>query len=151
MCFATHWLEACSSERVAFSLLLLVVPCVGQEPSICLCISSTLSRLRSWLPSVVDYGVLRETVGSPDSISTKDLKEKTHQLPISVMIKERRLRWLVYVVRSDNNMVELLLFAPSVPGHVQPVGRPFGTFLKDICAYWCADWLQKKWKKVNLL
>ena len=30
------------------------------------------------------------SVGSLDSISTKDLMEKTHQLPISVMIKERR-------------------------------------------------------------
>ena len=37
--------------------------------------------------------ITRDTVGRPDSISTKDLlMEKTHQLPISVMIKERRLR-----------------------------------------------------------
>ena len=32
--------------------------------------------------------------------------EKTHQLPVSVMIKERRLRWLRLAARrSDNNMV----------------------------------------------
>ena len=35
------------------------------------------------------------------------LMEKTHQLPISVMIKERRLRWLGHAARrSDNNMVK---------------------------------------------
>ena len=34
-----------------------------------------------------------------DSISTKDVMEKTHQLPISVMIKERRLRWLGHAAR----------------------------------------------------
>ena len=45
----------------------------------------------------------------PDSISTKDLMEKTHQLPISVMIKERR--------------------GEEIPGHVQPVGRPCGTWM----------------------
>ena len=49
-----------------------------------------LSRLEtlhnSWLRCIT-----RDTVGRPDSISTKDLMEKTHQLPISVMIKERRL------------------------------------------------------------
>ena len=33
------------------------------------------------------------------SISTKDLMEKTHQLPISVMINERRLRWLGHAGR----------------------------------------------------
>ena len=52
-----------------------------------------LSRLEtlhnSWLRCIT-----RDTVGRPDSISTKDLMEETHQLPISVMIKERRLRWL---------------------------------------------------------
>ena len=30
--------------------------------------------------------ITRDTVGRPDSISTKDLVEKTHQLSISVMI-----------------------------------------------------------------
>ena len=51
--------------------------------------------------------------------------EKTHQLPISVMIKERRLRWPGHAARrSDNNMVKQLL-----PGHVQPVGRPCGTWM----------------------
>ena len=30
---------------------------------------------------------MRATVGSLDSISTKELMEKTHQLPISVMIR----------------------------------------------------------------
>ena len=68
------------------------------------------------------------TVGGPDSISTKDLMEKTHQLPISVMIKERRLRWLGNAARrSDNNMVKQLIFATRIPGHVQPVGWPCGT------------------------
>ena len=83
-----------------------------------------LSRLEtlhnSWLRCI--------TRDRPDSISTKDLMEKTHQLPISVMIKERRLRWLGHAARlSDNNMVKQLLFATSIPGHVQPVGRPCGT------------------------
>ena len=56
--------------------------------------------------------------------------EKTHQLPISVMIKERRLRWLGHAARcSDNNMVRQLLFATRIPGHVQPVGRPCGTWI----------------------
>ena len=54
--------------------------------------------------------------------------EKTHQLPISLMIKERRLRWLGQC-RSDNNMVKQLLFATRIPGHVQPVGRPCGTWM----------------------
>ena len=55
--------------------------------------------------------------------------EKTHQLPISVMIKERRLRWLGHAARrSDNKMVKQLLFATRIPGHVQPVGRPCGTW-----------------------
>ena len=72
--------------------------------------------------------VYYNTVGCPDSISTKDLMEKTHQLPISIMIKERRLRWLGHAARrSGNNMVKQLLFATRIPGHVQPVGRPCGT------------------------
>ena len=61
--------------------------------------------------------------------------EKTYQLPISVMIKERRLRWLGHAARhSDNNMVT---------GHVQPVGRPCGTWMhyamrdvKDMVSKW---------------
>ena len=58
----------------------------------------------------------RDTVGRPDSISTKDLMEKTHQLPISVMIKKKRLRWLGHAARrSDNNMVKQLLFATRIP------------------------------------
>ena len=48
--------------------------------------------------------------------------EKTQQLPISVMIKERILRWLGHAARrSDNNMIKQLLFATRIPGHVQPV------------------------------
>ena len=88
-----------------------------------------LSRLEietlhnSWLRCIT-----RDTVGRPDSISTKDLMEKTHQLLISVMIKERRLRWLGHAaLRSVNNMVKQLIFATRIPGHVQPVGRPCGT------------------------
>ena len=74
-----------------------------------------LSRLEtlhnSWLRCI-----RRDTVGRPDSISTKDLMEKTHQLPISVMIKERRLRWLGPAARrSNNNMVKQLLFATRIP------------------------------------
>ena len=30
---------------------------------------------------------------------------------------------------SDNNMVKQLLFATRIPGHVQPVGRPCGTWM----------------------
>ena len=46
------------------------------------------------------------------------------------MIKERRLRWLGHAARrSDNNMVKKLIFATRVPGHVQPVGRPCGTWM----------------------
>ena len=56
--------------------------------------------------------------------------EKTHQLPNSVMIKERRLRWLGHAARrSDNNMVKQLFFATRIPEHVQPVGRPCGTWM----------------------
>ena len=40
--------------------------------------------------------------------------EKTHHLPLSVMIKERRLRWLGHAARrSDNNMVKQLIFATT--------------------------------------
>ena len=87
-----------------------------------------LSRLEtlhnSWLRCIT-----RDTVGHPDSISwIKDLMEKIHQLPISIMIKERRLRWLGHAARrSDNNMVKQLVFSTRIPGHVQPVGRPCGT------------------------
>ena len=35
--------------------------------------------------------ITRDTVGRPDSISTKDLMQKTHQLPISIMIKEIKM------------------------------------------------------------
>ena len=46
------------------------------------------------------------------------------------MIKERRLRWLGHTARrSDNNMVKQLLFATRIPGQVQPVGRPCGTWM----------------------
>ena len=91
-----------------------------------------LSRLEtlhnSWLRCIT-----RDTVGRPDSISTKALMEKTRQLPICVMIKERRLRWLGSdghaARRSDNNMVKQHIFATRVPGHVQPVGRPCGTWV----------------------
>ena len=90
-----------------------------------------LSRLEtlhnSWLRCItrdtVGRCITRDTVGRPDSISTKDL-------PITVMIKERRLRWLGHVaLRSDNNMVKQLIFATKIPGHVQPVGRPCGTWI----------------------
>ena len=37
----------------------------------------------SWLRCIT-----RDAVGSPESISTKDLVKNTHQLPISIMIKE---------------------------------------------------------------
>ena len=88
-----------------------------------------LSRLEtlhnSWLRCIT-----RDTVGRPDSISTKDLMEKTHQLPISVMIKVTRLRWLGHAARrSDNNKVKQLLFATRIPRHVQPVGRPCGMWM----------------------
>ena len=88
-----------------------------------------LSRLEtlhnSWLRCIT-----RDTVGRPDGISTKDLMEKTHQLPISTMIKERRLRWLGHAARrSDNNVVKQLLFATRIPGYLQPVGRPCGTWM----------------------
>ena len=60
--------------------------------------------------------------------------EKT-QLPMSVMIKERRLRWLGHAAHlSDNSMVKQLIFATRVPGHVQPVGRPCGgTWMIYVC------------------
>ena len=45
------------------------------------------------------------------------------------MIKERRLRLGHAARRSDNNMVKQLLFATRIPGHVQPVGRPCGTWM----------------------
>ena len=44
------------------------------------------------------------------------------------MIKERRLRWLGHAARSDNSMVNQLI-AMRVSGHVQPVGRPCGTWM----------------------
>ena len=50
----------------------------------------------SWLQCI-----MRDTVGGPDSIYTKDLMEKTYQLPISIMIKERRSRWLGHAARRD--------------------------------------------------
>ena len=47
---------------------------------------SQLSRLEalhnSWLRCIT-----RDTVGRPDSISTKDLMEKTHQLPLASWLK----------------------------------------------------------------
>ena len=46
------------------------------------------------------------------------------------MIKERRLRWLGHAARrSDNNKVKQLLFAMRIPGHLQHVGRPCGTWM----------------------
>ena len=46
------------------------------------------------------------------------------------MIKARRLRWLGHAARcSDNNMVKQLIFATRVPGHIQHVGRPSGTWM----------------------
>ena len=36
---------------------------------------------------------------------------------------------IVAARRSDNNMVKQLLFATRIPGHVQPVGRPCGTWM----------------------
>ena len=51
-------------------------------------------------------------------------------VPISVMIKERSLIWLGHAARrSDNSMVRQLIFATRIPGHVQPVGRPCGTWM----------------------
>ena len=56
--------------------------------------------------------------------------DKTHQLPFCFLLKGRRLRWLGRAAhRPDNNMVRQLLFAARVPGHVQPFGRPFGTWM----------------------
>ena len=58
--------------------------------------------------------------------------EKTHQVPISVMIRERRFRWLGHAAHHLDNtgsMVKQLIFATRVPGHVQPVGRPCGTWM----------------------
>ena len=46
------------------------------------------------------------------------------------MVKERRLRWLGHAASHlENNMVEQLPFATRIPGHVQPVGRPCGTWM----------------------
>ena len=47
------------------------------------------------------------------------------------MIKERKLRGLGHAARrSDNNMVKQLLFATRIPEHhLQPVGRPCGTWM----------------------
>ena len=53
-------------------------------------------NLKNHTKTRISQDVRRDTVGCPDSISTKDLMEKTHQLPISVMMK--RLRWLGNVV-----------------------------------------------------
>ena len=49
----------------------------------------------------------------------------------SAMIKERRwLRWLGHAARrSDNSMVKQLLSLRGYPGHVQPAGRPCGTWI----------------------
>ena len=59
--------------------------------------------------------------------------EKTHQLPISIMIKERRLRWPGHPARrSDNNMVKQLIFATRIPGHVQPVGTWMHYAMRDV-------------------
>jgi len=97
---------------------------------------SQLSRLETahngWLRCIT-----RDTVGTPDSISTKDLMAKTHQLPISSILKERRLRWLGHVTRRPNNcMVKQLVFATGIPGYAQPIGRPHGTWkyyaIKDV-------------------
>ena len=33
------------------------------------------------------------------------------------------------MLRSDNNMVKQLFFATRIPGHVQPVGWPCGTWM----------------------
>ena len=45
-------------------------------------------------------------------------------------IFKRRLRWLGHAARrSDNSMVKQLIFATRVPGQVQPVRRPRGTWI----------------------
>ena len=82
------------------------------------------------LLSLLSLIVIIIIIRPDDSISTKDLMEKSHQLPISVMIKERSFRWLGHAARRlDNNMVKQLFFATRIPGHVQPVGRPCGTWM----------------------
>ena len=89
-----------------------------------------LSRLEtlhnSWLRLIT-----RDIVGSPDSISTKDLMEKIHQLPISVMIKERRWRWLGHAARRADNNINNFFLQQGYPDmrHAQPVGRPCGTWM----------------------
>ena len=35
----------------------------------------------------------------------------------------------IYITIICNNMVKQLLFATRIPGHVQPVGRPCGTWM----------------------
>ena len=62
--------------------------------------------------------------------------EKTHRLPINVMInvmiKEGRIRWLGHAARrTDNSMFKQLIFAMRIPGLVQPVGQPCGTWMYD--------------------
>ena len=37
--------------------------------------------------------------------------------------------YFLHARRSDNNMVKQLLFATRIPGHVQPVGWPCGTWM----------------------
>ena len=67
--------------------------------------------------------IARDTVGSPDSISTEDLMEKAHQLPdldpgLSASIKERRLGWLGHAARRSGKggglrVVKQLVFAAT--------------------------------------
>ena len=52
-----------------------------------------------------------DTVGSPGSISTKDLMGNTHHQHINIIMKGRRLEWLGHAPhRSDNSMAANLFF-----------------------------------------
>ena len=68
------------------------------------------------------------TIINNNNTALLDLMENTHQLPISVMIKERRLRWLGHAARrSDNNMVKHFFLnnnnkRPLTPKSMPPAG-----------------------------
>ena len=116
-----------------------------------------LSRLEtlhnSWLRCIT-----RDTVGRPDSISTKDLMEKNHQLPISVMIKERRLRWLGHAARrSDNNMVKQLFLLRGYPNMCSLLDGLVALgciMLWEVWRTWDSKWvtaaLEWNWSKVAM-
>ena len=86
--------------------------------------------IQPWFYDVLLHGAAESWALSRTQHLHQGTRGENSSIAYDVIIKERRLRWLGHAARrSDNNMVEQLLFATRIPGHVQPVGRPCGSWM----------------------